>query len=286
MKLYLDKDKKYLITGGSGFLGQALIKRMTDEGFEDIVVLSKDEDNLLTLQDKFPNIRIIVGDISNVNNCDKACNGVHGIFHLAAFKHVGLAETNAKECMNSNVIGSMNLLECTLKHNIEFIIGISTDKATRMKGVYGVSKWMMEKLFEDFQSFNKKTAYRIVRYGNVLYSTGSVLCKWKEKLIKGEEILVTDMDSTRFYWTVDEAIGLIFDCLKWAEDAKPFSKPMKSIRMKELLEAMTDKYANQLPKIKIIGLQEGENMHEQITDDGLDSSQAEKYTKEEIMELI
>jgi len=268
-------------------LGNALIARLIKNGEKDIVVLSRDEENLVILKDKFPTVKIIVGDISNINNCDKACNGVNGIYHLAAFKHVGLAETNVAECVNSNVIGSLNLLECTLKHKIGFIIGISTDKAVNAKGVYGITKLLMERLFQDYERLNPNTKYRLVRYGNVLYSTGSVLCKWKDKLIRGEKILVTDMNSTRFYWTVEEAIDLIFECLEKAKDANPYIKPMKSIRMKELVDAMVEKYsAGKLSRIEIIGLQKGENKHEKIVEDGKDSNETEKYTKNEILKLI
>jgi UDP-N-acetylglucosamine 4,6-dehydratase len=279
---------RYLITGGSGFLGQALIKRLIERGNDNLVVLSRDEENLVILKDKFPQVEVIVGDIANMNNCDKACNGVDGIFHLAAFKHVGLAETNVTECTNSNVIGSLNLLECTVKHNIDFIIGISTDKAAQLKGVYGVSKWLMERLFEDYERMNPRTKYRLVRYGNVLYSTGSVLCKWKDKIKNNEEIVITDMESTRFYWTVDQAIDLIFECLMEATDTTIFAHPMKSIKMKDLVEAMWEKYLpkDAIPKYKIIGLQEGENKHEKIVINGEDSSEAAKYTKKEILELI
>jgi UDP-N-acetylglucosamine 4,6-dehydratase/UDP-glucose 4-epimerase len=111
----------------------------------------------------------------------------------------------------------------------EFILGVSTDKAAKVAGVYGASKLLMERLFGQFGILNKNTEYRIVRYGNVLYSTGSVLCKWKDLLEQGKEVIVTDGDATRFFWTVDQAVDLIFDCLENATDWQPHITDMKSI---------------------------------------------------------
>ena len=118
--------------------------------------------------------------------------GVDGVFHLAASKHVGLAETYSRECTKTNVIGSLNILEESLDSKLDFVIGISTDKAAQVSGVYGASKLLMERLFLQFERVNPGTNYRIVRYGNVLYSTGSVLCKWKDLLLQGKQVIVTD----------------------------------------------------------------------------------------------
>jgi FlaA1/EpsC-like NDP-sugar epimerase len=154
--------------------------------------------------------------------------------------------------------------------------------------VYGASKLLMERLFGQFEALNSDTQYRLVRYGNVLYSTGSVLCKWKDLLEQGKEVIVTDGNATRFFWTVDQAVGLIFDCLANATNYEPHITDMKSMSINNLLKAMSQKY---LPegkelKIKYIGLQPGENMHEIITEDGFSSEKAERFTIEEIQELI
>lgn len=273
----------YLITGGSGYLGKNLIERLIAKGITDIRVVARNEGDLVEIKDKY-GIEIITGDIADEFICDKACQGVKGIYHLAAYKHVGLAEENVRQCVSSNVIGTLNLLEATRKYKPEFVIGISTDKAARISGVYGSTKFLMERLFNEYETVNTDTKYRIVRYGNVLYSTGSVLCKWKDKLIKHEKIQVTDLDSTRFYWTVDKAIDLIFDCLDNAKNSEPYTCKMKAIQMKDLLEAMMQKYGD--AEIEIIGLQKGENKHEIIDANGTDSSQAERYTKEEILDMI
>lgn len=274
---------KYLITGGSGFLGHELIRRLLTPN-SDIRVLARNEGNLVELKEKFPQIEIMIGDVSDPYICDRAMQGVDGVYHLAALKHVGLAEENVKEAIETNI--PIALLEATRKHKPQFIVGISTDKAASRKGVYGTTKYLMERLFSEYEKLNPDTQYRIVRYGNVLYSTGSVLCKWRERLQNGQEITITDPEATRFFWTVEQAVDLIFECLEKATDSTPYICKMKSMRMGDLLQAMTDKYGGLSHNVIEIGLQPGENLHEIITEDGQDSSQAEKFTIEEIRELI
>jgi len=271
---------KYLITGGTGFLGHALVERLLKDGYENLTVLGRSEKGLVETREKYP-VKIVSGNIADPMTCEKVCD-VDGIFHLAAMKHVGLAEQHSTECIKSNVIGTLNLLEETRKRGIDFIIGISTDKAAQVNGVYGATKLLMERLFAEYETFNEETEYRIVRYGNVLYSTGSVLCKWKDKMQKGEKVIITDPDATRFYWTVDQAIDLIFDSFK-AKDSDPYITTMKAMRLGDLLDAMMEKYGR--VGVETIGLQPGENKHEKL-DAVTSSDKVEKYTKEEILELI
>jgi UDP-N-acetylglucosamine 4,6-dehydratase len=286
--MILDKNKTYLVTGGAGFLGQELIARLWAVGCTNIVTISRNEGKLVALKEKFPFVKIIPGDIADPYCAEKAVQGVDAIFHLAAFKHVGLAEQNVRECVLGNVTGTMNILELTRKYPIEFILGISTDKAAQVSGVYGATKLLHERLFTDYEKMNPSTKYRTVRYGNVLYSTGSVLCKWKDRLKNDEEVIITDADATRFYWTVDQAIDLIFDCLEFATDSQPYVPEMKSMSVGDLLEAMIRKYhpEGKTHKVKTIGLQPGENLHEMILEDGPNSSEVERFTIEEIMELV
>ncbi len=282
----IQKNKRYLITGGTGFLGEALIARLQKFGCT-IRILARNEGKLIALKQKYPNLEIHTGDISDPFEVKQAMKDVDGVFHLAASKHVGLAETFVRECVKSNTIGSLNILENSLNQKLDFVIGISTDKAAQVAGVYGASKLLMERLFKQFEELNPLCKYRIVRYGNVLYSTGSVLCKWKELIQSGQPCAVSDLNATRFYWTVEQAIELIFECLSKAENASPFVPQMKSIRIKDLLEAMYEKYGNgfQLNPI-VYGLQQGENLHERILEDGPYSNEVPLYSKKEILELI
>lgn len=287
MDIKIKNEGLYLITRGSGFLGQSLIERIHSFGGK-VRVLARNEGNLIKLKEKYPSIEIYPGDITDLFELKQAAKGITGIFHLAAFKHVGLAQTFSKECIKSNVVGSMNVLDLTLEDpNIEFVIGISTDKACKVAGVYGASKYLMEALFLQYEGLNPGCQYRLVRYGNVLYSTGSVLCKWKDLIEQDKQCIVTDPEATRFYWTVDQAIDLIFECLEKSTTSKPFCPTMKSVKIEDLLEAMYLKYGNgKRIEPKLIGLQKGENLHEKILEDGLASDEVEKYSIEELLQLI
>jgi len=283
------KGKKYLVTGGSGFLGVELIKRIINEGGF-VRTIARNEGKLIQLKERFGNgLEIYCGDIADKFTVEQFMVGeFDGIFHLAAFKHVPLAEKFSIECIDSNVIGSINVLKIGSTKNIRFIIGISTDKAAQIAGTYGASKFLMEKLFQQYEKVYSNIEYRIVRYGNVLYSTGSVLCKWKDLISQGKEVIVTDKTATRFFWTIDQAIDLIFNCLLNAEDAKPYVPEMKAMAVGDLLDAMILKYAPVDTKIlvKEIGLQKGENHHERILEDGKYSNECELFSIEEIMKLI
>jgi len=284
----VETDKRYLITGAAGFLGEALLERLEGLGCTNFVTVSRNEGNLIKIAQKFPWLEIIPGDISNIHCLHKGMKNVDGVFHLAAFKHVGMAETHVRECITSNTIGSMNLLDLTRNKKLDFVIGISTDKAAQVVGVYGASKLLMERLFNEYETINPDTKYRIVRYGNVLYSTGSVLCKWKDLLSENKEVIVTDLEATRFFWSREQAIDLIFDCLENSTDTTPYCPNMKSMKIEDMLRAMANKY---LPeggelKIKTIGLQKGENLHEKILEQGPYSNEVELYTVSEIEELV
>lgn len=283
----IEKGKLYLITGATGFLGEHLTERILELGGR-VRAFSRNEGKLITLKQRYPSVEIFTGDVADWFEVKQAMRGVDAVFHLAASKHVGLAETYSRECTKTNVMGSLHILEESLLSKFDFVIGISTDKAAQVSGVYGATKLLMERLFLQHERLNDQTQYRIVRYGNVLYSTGSVLCKWKELLEQGKQVIVTDPKATRFFWTRNQAVELIFACLNEANSCAPWVPEMKSMEVGDLLEAMARKY---LPEgeqldIKYIGLQPGENLHEKILEEGPASDEVEKFTIEEIMELI
>lgn len=280
------KNKRILVTGGSGFLAKEILKRLYEKEVASIRIVARNEGQLVATKELYPNVEILVGDISDPYICDRALDGIDGVIHAAAMKHVGLAEQNVRTTIQTNI--PVALLEATRAHKPAFIIGISTDKAASRSGVYGTTKFLMERLFAEYEKTNPETKYRTVRYGNVLYSTGSVLCKWKDRITKGESVIITDPNATRFFWTVEQAVSLIFETLELATDAKPYACKMKAMRMGDLLDAMIAKYAefpDQIQKIEI-GLQPGENMHEIINEGEPDSSQVDRFSLEEISELI
>lgn len=282
-----DIDKNILILGGTGFLGQELVKSLDTSGYRNITVFARDEGKLMTLKEQYPYINIISGDLSDKFEVYQSMIHQDYIFHLAAFKHVGFAQIYSRECIKSNLIGTLNVLECSMELKPEFVITTSTDKAAQISGVYGASKYLAEELYRQYEIANKDTMYRVVRYGNVLYSTGSVLCIWKNQIQRGEPVMITDPDATRFFWTVTEAVALLFECLRDASDSKPYCPSMKSMAMGDLLQAMIEKYAEGREIIvHTTRLKEGENEHERLLKEGPSSAEVERFTIAEIKELI
>ena len=285
--IQIEKNKLYLVTGGSGFLGHPLVKYILNEGGL-VRVISRDEGKLIDLKEKYSSVEIYTGDISDAFEVRQAMKDVTGVFHLAASKHVGLAEKFVRENIKTNTIGSLNILENSLDHpTLKFVLSVSTDKAAQVAGVYGATKFLMERAIKQYEELNPNVLYRTVRYGNVLYSTGSVLCKWKDLISQGKEVIVTAPEATRFFWSVDDAIQLIIDCMNNATDSSPYCPIMKSMRIDDLLRAMIQKYSNgQDISVKIIGLQPGENMHERVLENGPFSNEVEHFTIEEILPMI
>jgi UDP-N-acetylglucosamine 4,6-dehydratase/5-epimerase len=274
---------KVVVFGGSGFLGHALIERLLLKGHNNITAVARNEGGLVALKEKFPSVTIQVGDIADTWTVKKAMVAADEVYLLSALKHVGIAETDVRSCVETNIVGHMNVINESLITKPKVLMFISSDKAAQGTGVYGMSKKIGEKLMLEAEKINPDTMYRTVRYGNVLYSSGSVLCKWRDKMVRGEEVIVTDLYSTRFYWPVSEAVDLIFKAVE-ADNADPVITPMKSMMLCDLLEAMMEKYGK-VP-VKVIGLQPGENMHEVIAEGIPDSFHSERFTKEEIFELI
>lgn len=277
----------YLITGGTGFLGRALIKRLLKRypGI-DLRVVARNEGKLVELKNDHPEVEIIPGDIADELIARKAMVGsVNGVFHLAAFKHVTMAEKHAYECVRSNIIGTLNLMELSLNERPDFFVNISTDKAAQVRGVYGATKMIGERLAAEMSALNPDTLYLTIRYGNVFRSTGSFIYKWEQAAREGREIVLTDPEATRFFFSVHDAVSLILDgvCYGKADGADGILIPrIKGVSMGVFAEAFSEISG---AKVTVSGLQPGENKHETMDGD-IFSNQVAQYTKDEIKELI
>ena len=277
------KGEKYLVTGGTGVVGQELCKRILELGGK-VIVLSRTKEKLKRLQEKYKEIEIVVSDILDKTLVKESMKDVRGIFHLTALAQ-GMQSGKPIESINVNLLGSMNVLVESL--NTDFVLGVSSDKAVQISGNYGATKFLMEKLFGEFEEINPQTKYRIVRLGNVIYSTDSVLEKWRDKIQNNEEVIITEPKATRFFMTKSQSVDLMLNGLK-TDSPKPYCDIPKSTSIGNLLQAMANKY---LPKgkelkVKEIGLQPNENLHEQIVDGGLMSNEMEQYTIQELEKMI
>jgi len=278
------KGEKYLVTGGTGVIGYELCKRILEVDGK-VLVLSHTEEKLKRLQEKYKEVEILVSDIRDKKLVKKAMKEVRGVFHLATLAQ-GMQSGKSIESINTNILGSINVLVESLEK--DFVLGVSSDKVVQVSGNYGATKFLMEKLFTEFEEINPNTKYRVVRLGNVIYTVGSVLEKWKNRIENNEEIIITEPNATRFFITKEQSVDMIFNCLDKSTDSTPYFENMKSTSMGNLLDAMSNKYLKdgQELSVKQIGLQTNENLHERIVENGPYTSEIEQYTVEELENMI
>jgi UDP-N-acetylglucosamine 4,6-dehydratase/5-epimerase len=274
---------KVLVTGATGYLGEKLVETLIQQD-KYVHAVARNEGKLLELKSNYNHLDIFPCPVENEYLIRKAARDCSGIFHLASFKDVNLAEKHALKTIETNILGTLNLLKATVDNKtIKFIVASSSDKAANISGVYGASKFLVERLFAEFSPLNSAHCkYRVVRYGNILHSTSSVVVKWRKAIASGNDITITDPSATRFFLTRDAAINAIFECLAKAPDSRPYLPSMKALSIGELLEVMILKYGNgHRFRIIEVGLQEGENKHEHI-DRNNTSEFAPRWEKDEI----
>ena len=271
-------NKTILITGGTGSFGSKFVP-MTLKKFnpKKIIIFSRDEMKQWQMNLKFKenkNLNFVIGDVRDKERLFFALNNVDYCIHAAATKFVDLSEKFPFECIDINILGSTNIVRACINKKVPTVIGVSTDKASPpIKNIYGLSKSCMERLFSSIKSYSK-TKFICVRYGNVTWSTGSVLPIWKQMYKKNKTILTTGPYMRRFFFSVNEAVSLIDQALKLKNklNGKILSAEMKSAKMIDFLKVWTKKFGG---KYKIIQSRKGDRQDEYlIGEDEL------KYAKE------
>jgi UDP-N-acetylglucosamine 4,6-dehydratase len=277
------KNKTILILGGTGALGQTLIKRY----FKDnkIIVFSRDEHKQVTLSRKFPDVKFNIGDVKDKDSVLQSLNEYKPdvVINTAALKHVPVCEENPYESVKTNIIGHKNLIDCVnlSKHQIETLMFISTDKACKPINVYGMCKAISERLYIDFA--NKQNDIKVVlcRYGNVLESTGSVIPFFQGLLDKGvQELPITDKRMTRFLITLEESVDLIDWAFNHPESHGNIIVPrLESMKMTHLATELGKSYGIGDIKLNYIGIRLGEKIHEEMVslEESLRSKTFDKY---------
>jgi UDP-N-acetylglucosamine 4,6-dehydratase len=232
-------NKTVLITGGTGFLGKRLALAMKDEYR---VVLTGRNNKQNQAAARFTGCDVLPMDVARIEAVRDTFEETRPaiVIHAAATKFVDLAERQPMECVDVNVIGSQNVARVALERNVETVVGISTDKASPpVRNTYGLSKALMERMFCSLNARNDaKTRFLCVRYGNVAWSTGSVLPIWKRMHEETGVIGTTGPDMRRFFFTVDEAVKLVMTGLVHANDlqGKVLSRRMKAALIRDILE--------------------------------------------------
>tara|TARA_Y100001936_G_scaffold45530_1_gene44335 strand:+ start:16869 stop:17888 length:1020 start_codon:yes stop_codon:yes gene_type:complete len=263
----LFKGKKILITGGTGSLGQALTKKLLSMDVDTIRIFSRNESKQVEMESQFNDdrLRFLLGDIRDLRRLNKAFEDIDIVFHTAALKHVPKIEYNPFEGIETNVIGSQNVIDASLSNNIEKSICVGTDKAVYPSNTYGATKLLMEKLFVTAQNHmnleKTRTRFVALRYGNVLGSSGSVLPKFIEMIKNKKSIPITHESMTRYTLTMDEALNFILTSSEMAFGSEVFVPKLKSYNILDLKNALTDILDTNVDE-QIIGIREGEKLHE------------------------
>ena len=269
------EGKTILITGGVGSIGSALLRELLKYNPETIRVLDINETGLFNLKQELNknNVRFLVGDIRDANRLVRAIEDVDIVFHAAALKHVPLCESNPFEVVQTNVLGTKNLIEAAMQQEVEKLIVISTDKAVNPVNVLGASKLLAERLTisANFYKGKRRTVFSCVRFGNVLNSQGSVLPVFIEQISSGGPVKVTDEGMTRFVMSIDNAVKLVLKASQMAQGGETFIlKEMAALRIKDLAEALIAEVApaygynaNEI-KIEFIGKRDGEKLYEEL----------------------
>ncbi len=256
-------NKNILITGGTGSFGkkytEIILKKYKPNK---IIIYSRDELKQYEMAQVFNDkcMRYFIGDVRDKERLEIALENVDYVIHAAALKHVPVAEYNPMECIKTNIIGAENVINASIKNEVQKVIALSTDKASGPINLYGATKLASDKLFVAANNMvgTRGTRFSVVRYGNVVGSRGSVVPFFKKLIDKGvKELPITHADMTRFLITLEEGVEFVLKNFERMHGGEIFIPKIPSMKIIELAKAMCPEC-----KQKIIGIRPGEKMHE------------------------
>jgi len=262
------KNKTLLITGGTGSFGNAVLNRFLNTEIKEIRIFSRDEKKQDDMRHRLnnPKVKFYIGDVRNKRSVDNAMRGVNFIFHAAALKQVPSCEFFPIEAVNTNVLGTQNVLDSAVEFGVKRMIVLSTDKAAYPINAMGISKAMMEKVaIAKARSLGEdaETTICCTRYGNVMASRGSVIPLWIDQMKAGKDITITDARMTRFMMTLEDAVDLVIYAFNNGKNGDLFVQKAPAATLDVLANALIDLY--QLPsKIRSIGTRHGEKLYETL----------------------
>lgn len=276
-----DFERTVLIIGGTGSLGNALTESLLkeDNAIEKIIIFSRDEFKQHEMRLKFLNKKIStdeviynnfsrkvefqIGDIRDYHSVVRALKNVDIVFNTAAIKQVPVAEYNPMEAVKTNVIGTSNIINAIIEHELYVgtVIGISTDKACLPINAYGMTKALMERLIIAANVQSIDTRFVLARYGNVMASRGSVIPLFRNQLDNNKDITVTDPSMTRFMMNMDRAVDTIIDTYQFAYTGEIYVPKIPSAKIVDVATAMI---GNRNIKIEYTGIRPGEKLHEML----------------------
>lgn len=274
--------KTLLITGGTGSFGNAVLRRFLTSDIKEIRIFSRDEkkqdDMRHRLQQLYPEhaakVKFYIGDVRDRLSVDIAMRGgVDYIFAAAALKQVPSCEFYPLQAVQTNVLGTNNVLESAIANGVKNVVVLSTDKAAYPINAMGISKAMMEKVAiakaRQLRDTVGGTTICCTRYGNVMASRGSVIPLWVDQMMEGKPITITDPNMTRFMMTLDDAVDLVIYAFEHGENGDLFVQKAPAATLDVLAQALKETYAKLDPKygeteVKVIGTRHGEKLYETL----------------------
>ena len=262
------KNLTFLITGGTGSFGSEFAKRLLSKKAKEVRIFSRDETKQFEMRNKFANYKNLtfyIGDVRDPESMTSAFKNVDCVFHAAALKQVPSSEYFPIEAINTNVIGTKNVIDCCIQNKVKKMILLSTDKAVYPVNVMGQTKALAEKILISKARFLKQsiTNLCITRYGNVISSRGSVVPFFINQIKNKKPLTITDFRMTRFFMTMDDAIDLIEYAFKSGKNGHVYIKKCDAVKIIDVAEALKKIYKSKLP-LKNIGVRVGEKIHESL----------------------
>ncbi|WP_290062112.1 polysaccharide biosynthesis protein [Paraclostridium bifermentans] len=262
------KDKVLLITGGTGSFGNAVLDRFLSTDIKEIRIFSRDEKKQEDMRRTYRNdkLKFYIGDVRDYNSIDFAMKGVDYVFHAAALKQVPSCEFYPMQAVQTNVIGTENVLNACINNKVKRVVCLSTDKAAYPINAMGISKAMMEKvaIAKSRQVNHEDTLITVTRYGNVMASRGSVIPLFVDQIKRGEDITVTDPNMTRFMMSLPDAVELVLYAFENARQGDLFIQKAPAATIECLAKAITEVFGCNETGVKIIGTRHGEKLYETL----------------------
>lgn len=273
---------KYLITGGTGTLGKALVERLHLDN--EVIVFSRDEFKQQQLRKQYPHIRTIIGDVRNYFGLKMALRGVDVCIHTAALKHIDVIEDNSYEGVQVNVMGTQKVINAAEANNIKHVIFCTTDKAVKPINVYGMTKGIAEKMILS-RNNQSSTQFSSFRWGNVIGSRGSALDGFIKSLKNERRVYVTSTEMTRFWIKIEDAVQFVLFNYKNAPKDEVLVPSMKACPVILFVRAIATVLGISTYEIVETGVRRGEKIHEDISS-AINSKNAPQYSFEEMVELV
>lgn len=262
------KDKVLLITGGTGSFGNAVLNRFLTSDIREIRIFSRDEKKQDDMRHRIqnPKVKFYIGDVRDKRSVDTVMRGVDYVFHAAALKQVPSCEFFPMQAVRTNVIGTENVLDSAIEHNVKNVVVLSTDKAAYPINAMGISKAMMEKVaIAKARSLgnNANTTICCTRYGNVMASRGSVIPLWVDQIKSGKPITITDPNMTRYMMTLNDAVDLVLYAFEHGHQGDLFVQKAPAATLEVLADSLKELYHAD-NEVKVIGTRHGEKLYETL----------------------